>query len=357
MQEEDKHEAFFTAETKINTIRYTPSGELVFFGDANGNLYTKRKNSPNYSYFQCNPEHDIDIPLSIQSINKLEIERSSDSRATLLLSMDKSIEIWKLFSQPNASNQSKIVGKKEKTLAGVHECTINSLSMCQNQKNFISSDDLNLFLWDLNRDDSVFHIVDHKETVKPITEVITCAKYHPHNTHEIMWTSTNGSIRLGDLRSKVIMDKPTQVLKYESSKSWYYEELVVSISSAEFCKAHESIVARDYFTVKYWDLRNPSSPYLIADIIEDQNLSMSDLYQTQAICAEFEVKDCLSSEYSITGGYGEVFIIHRTTGEVYKQSFDTNQEILHLDTTEQGDITFAMSECLYNVQLSPDLFN
>ncbi|OMJ94943.1 hypothetical protein SteCoe_1803 [Stentor coeruleus] len=357
MQDEEKLDTFYTSESKINSIKYSQSGSLLFFGDTNGNLYIKPKNSSQFSSFQCNFDSEIDVPMCYQPINKIEIAKSSDSRAIILTALDKSLESWKIFPQPQSNGCTKLVGKQENSVSGVHECTINSISMCQNMKNFLTSDDLNIFLWDLEKSDSVLHIVDHKETVQPISEVITGAKFHPHNTYEIMWTSTNGSIRLGDMRTKLIMDKPGSVLKYESSKSWYYEELVVSISSAEFCKSHESIVARDYFTVKYWDLRKTNSPYLIADVIEEQNLCMSELYQTQAICAEFEVKDCLGSEYGVTGGYGEVFFIHRPTGEVFKQSFDTNQEILHIDTNDQGDITFAMNESLYTRSLTQDLLH
>ena len=87
---------------------------------------------------------------------------------------------------PDAFSHSKLSGKRENILTGVHECTINSISMCQNSKNFLSSDDLNVFLWDLTRFDQVCHIVDHKETVRPISEVITCAKFSPKNSYEIL---------------------------------------------------------------------------------------------------------------------------------------------------------------------------
>jgi hypothetical protein len=137
------------------------------------------------------------------------------------------------------------------------------------------------------------------------------------------------------------MDKPTQMFKYESNTSWYYEELVVSISYAEFCKYHDSIIARDFFSVKYWDLRNTTVPYLIADVIENQNLSMSELYQSQAICAEFEVKDCLQSKYSITGAYGELVIIERETGNVFHEKLEGNHEILHIDIGEDGEAAYS----------------
>ena len=105
-------------------------------------------------------------------------------------------------------------------------------------------------------------------------------------------------------------------------------------------------MARDYFTVKYWDLRNNSRPCLKVDVIENSTMSMNDLYQSQAICAEFEVKDCDSSEFCITGAYGKVALINRLDGSVDEYNVGSQNEVLHLDINANGDIVFGEAEFL-----------
>jgi WD40 repeat protein len=335
---------------KLNSIKYNSNGSLLFTCDNTGIVYIKEKDSESPSSFECDSQYidseDLSITHKLNSINKIDIQKSSNNRACILLAIDKQIEIWKIYPQPNSLKNSELGGKKENSLIGVHECTINSISMCQNFKNFLSSDDLNVYLWDFNRLDKVCHIVDHKRSVNPLSEVITSCKFHPNNSYEILWTSTNGSIRLGDLRAKFLMDSPTQVLKYTSSSMRYYDDVIVSLSYADFCKNAECIVARDYFSVKYWDLRNTSSPCVIANVIENTNKCMQDLYESHAICAEFEVKDSFNSDFCATGTYGSVAIVERLTGTVRHKLVDTQTEILHLDVSNDGQVAFAASECL-----------
>ena len=338
---------YWLLQGKVCYVKYNPIGSILVASDSLGNIYAKEfsKNN-NLSSFQVGLDSCEDTFASIKPAAKIEFIKSSKTRANILTAIDKSIEIWKIFPQPCGPSQSMLSLKRDSSLDGVHECTINSLSMCQNNKNFISSDDLNIYLWDISYTNKVCHIVDHKKNLKPISEVITSAKFHPNNSHEILWTSTNGSIRVGDLRTKFLLDQPTQIFKYVSNSNSYFDELVASLSYAEFCNNAECIVARDYFTVKYWDLRNNSRPCLKVDVIENSTMSMNDLYQSQAICAEFEVKDCDSSEFCITGAYGKVALINRLDGSVDEYNVGSQNEVLHLDINANGDIVFGEAEFL-----------
>ena len=350
MEENKANEDYWILSGKINSIKYNNTGDLLFIGDNHGNINIKQKSADEFSCFQCNAETYDESP-QIASINKIELLSSSKNRALLLTAIDKSVELWKIYPQPDINSKHSLTGKKDNSLAGVHECTINSLSLCQNYKDFLSSDDLNVYLWDINRLDTVFRIVDHKTTIKrkdKIKEVITSAKFHPHNSYTLLWTSTNGSIRIGDLRTNLLMDKPSQVFKYISASKWYYKKLVISLSYAEFCKNTDCIISRDYFTVKYWDMRNTASPCMIVDVIDNSSLSMNELYQSQKICAEFEVIDSASSDFCITGTYGEVLIINRVDGKITSKALQTSDDVLHLDLDGDGNIAVAASQYLYN---------
>lgn len=340
----------YTLEASIKCLKYSKSGSMLILGDKFGNLHIKSSACPNLSSLQLASDLPEGFDSNSQSINKLEIQRSSPNRALLLASIDKSIKFLKIFPQPSLSGLSHSV-KIDLSLDGVHECTINSLTLCCNESNFISSDDLNLYLWDISRNDQVCHIVNHKETVNEINEVITSAKFHPTNSAEFLWTSTNGTIRIGDLRTKLIMDKPIHSLKYCSNSSWYFEELVQSISYAEFCEFNSNVVARDYFTVKFWDLRNCNCPCLVSDVVADKNLTMKEICESEVIFYDFEVKDCKNSEFVVTGGRGEVVIVNKVSGKVLNVPTENSEFVIHVDVC--GDsVAYASDNTLGFFQLS-----
>lgn len=340
----------FTLNTSIRCLKYTKSGTMLIIGDKFGCLHIKSPNNPNMSSIQTTTDLPEGYDSISHSINKLEITNSSSNRAIILTSIDKSIKSWTIYPQP--SNSGPIFsGKQNFSLDGVHDCTINSLTISPNSQNFISSDDLNLYLWDLTQTDQVIHIVNHKQTVNEINEVITSANFHPMNSSEFLWTSTNGTIRIGDLRSKLIMDKPVNSFKYNSNSNWYYEELVHSISYAEFCRFQQTVVARDYFTVKFWDLRNNSNPYLVADVVADRSLTMREICESQVIFYDFEAKECLNSEYVVTGGRGQVAIVNRVTGKIVYVPMESQNFVVHVDVC--GDnVAYASDDMIGFFQLS-----
>ena len=333
-------------------MKYTKHGKMLLMGDHSGSLHILP-----YPYTSLHSTHTTPDYLEVEleendsiSINRLEVFRSSDTRAQVITAVDKSIKLFKIFRQPGPEG-FYYTGKADNELDGVHECTINSISLCSNDSNFLSSDDLNIYLWDISRKDKVFHAVSHKQTVQEINEVITSAKFHPERSHELLWTSTNGTIRTGDLRTKLIMDRPTSTFKYSSNSSWYYEDLVQSISYAEFCRNFDLIVARDYFTVKFWDLRVNSAPVLVADVVEDKNLSMRDVCESQVIFYDFEVKDSPGSEFVVTGGREEVLTIARSDGRVNRVQVATKDFVVHIDVNDEGVAAYASANSMGFVNL------
>lgn len=340
----------FTLETSIKCLKYNKSGSMLILGDKFGCLHIKSPNSASMSSIQTTSDLPEGYDSVSHSINKIEIVESSSNRAVVLASIDKSIKSWKIYPQPSDSGQT-FSGKQSFSLDGVHDCTINSLSINPNGQNFISSDDLNLYLWDLNETQQVIHIVNHKQTVSEINEVITSAKFHPVNSSEFLWTSTNGTIRIGDLRTKLIMDKPVNAFKYNSNSNWYYEELVHSISYAEFCRFQQTVVARDYFTVKFWDLRNSSNPYLVADVVADKSLTMREICESQVIFYDFEAKECLASEYVVTGGRGQIAVVCRNSGKIVNVPMECQDFVVHVDVC--GDcVAYASDDTIGFFQLS-----
>jgi serine/threonine-protein phosphatase 2A regulatory subunit B len=62
---------------------------------------------------------------------------------------------------------------------GGHEFNINSLSVCPNGEYFVSSDDLRVLLWNYERTDTSFVLLDSKpSSMEELNEVITNTAFH-----------------------------------------------------------------------------------------------------------------------------------------------------------------------------------
>ena len=58
----------------------------------------------------------------------------------------------------------------------LHNYHINSISIAANGENFISSDDLRIYLWDLENTNEAFNIIDLKpDNFEELNEVITAS--------------------------------------------------------------------------------------------------------------------------------------------------------------------------------------
>jgi len=94
-----------------------------------------------------------------------------------------------------------------------------------------------------------------------LTEVITCADFHPQECNVLIYATSKGVIRMGDLRSSALCEQYTK--EYEDTESdigGFFQELVTTISDVKFSPDGNFIVSRDYLTMKIWDPRveNPS---------------------------------------------------------------------------------------------------
>lgn len=97
------------------------------------------------------------------------------------------------------------------------------------QETFISTDDLRINLWNVNISNEAFGkfslfpanhspsfsfsshtigIVDIKpENMDELTEVITCADFHPQLCNVLIYATSKGVIRMGDLRQSALCEK------------------------------------------------------------------------------------------------------------------------------------------------------
>lgn len=201
-----------------------------------------------YTEFQShNREFDILKSVEIgEEINKIKwLPRRSHSHC-LLSTNDKKIKLWKVFeksanivAENNLSRKVMpggitYIGKlnrhflttadlklprlvhdnlsvaavPRKIYANAHRYDINSISVNSDGETFISSDDLRINLWNLNIQDKSFQIVDiAPASLEELTEVITAAEFHPIFCNWFMYASSNGRIKLADMRERALCDQ------------------------------------------------------------------------------------------------------------------------------------------------------
>lgn len=105
-----------------------------------------------------------------------------------------------------------------------HSYHINSLSLNSDGETFLSSDDLTVNTWNLERSDVSFskssgEIIDDSDSllvdiidIKPtqmeeLAEVITCAHFHPFHCSILAHSSSKGILSICDLRQAAIIDR------------------------------------------------------------------------------------------------------------------------------------------------------
>ena len=167
--------------------------------------------------------------------------------------LDKTIKLWKVFeksikvvSENNLGDRmsappplSKELLKMPKMIyhdsitaaiprkiyQNAHGYHINSISVNSDGETYISADDLRINLWNLDISDQSFSmllamtlsltsfsilildIVDIKPVnMEELTEVITCAEFHPTNCNMFVYCSSKGIIRLNDMRMNALCD-------------------------------------------------------------------------------------------------------------------------------------------------------
>lgn len=171
-------------EDVISAMSFDKTGNYLALGDKAGRLIifqqnivkkSKRKFSE-FNYITEIQSHyrDFDYLKSVdveEKINALEWLPPQNNNLFILTSNDKTIKLWKIshkvvkkseqFPNRKSINKENLALPKlklidqglcpslKRTYANLHSYHVNSLSVCANGENFISSDDLAMYLWDI----------------------------------------------------------------------------------------------------------------------------------------------------------------------------------------------------------------
>ena len=348
----------------ISTVEFDHSGDYLASGDHGGRVvlferlgmeggaekvpmddsssmdmrHIPRDDELEYRYlteFQSHdPEFDYLKSIEIEEkVNKIRwLRRWGDKRShTLLTTNDKTIKLWKVYERkvshvvdynghpsgglrlPGIGSTEMVVSSKcRRVYPAGHTYHINSISLCSDQETFLSADDLRINLWHFEQPSLSFNIVDIKpEMMEDLTEVITCAAFHPTAPHVFAYGSSKGLTRLADMRAAALCDSHSKLFNgYESAtgEKSFFSEIVASVNDIKFI-GHEGhhILTRDYLTTKVWDLRYEDQPIYEHEVHGGLKSKLSQLYESDAIFDKFDC--CASGDGSMiaTGTYSNFF--------------------------------------------------
>eukprot|EP01132_Coremiostelium_polycephalum_P003338 gene3338-4184_t len=323
-----------------------------------------------YSEFQSHePEFDYLKSLEIEEkINKIKWVPRQNNAHFLLTTNDKTIKLWKVYekklkevsSTPTSSvvngiNSSNIVvnnrsqqqqqqnfinnnnhfnnnfnhkiprltttkesviqiaSTPRKVYQNAHAYHINSISLNSDGETYISSDDLRIHLWNLNINTECFNVVDIKPTnMEDLTEVITSAEFHPISCNIFMYSSSKGTIKLGDLRSSALCDNHAKVFEEtdDPSTKSFFSEIISSISDIKFSRDGRYILSRDFLTLKLWDVNMENRPIKTIQIHDYLRPKLCDLYENDCIFDKFECTLSHDGNQMLTGSYHNYFHIY-----------------------------------------------
>ena len=311
-----------------------------------------------YTEFQSHePEFDCLKSLEIEEkINGIQWSKASGCGLFLLATNDKTIKFWKVYDKkikrvstvlvvspttrrtrtqqwgkgrgefvtPTLSqsqlhiprlthSQTITTAAPKRVYANAHGYHINSISLNSDQQTFISADDLRINMWDLDRANESFNIVDIKPSnIEELTEVITAATFSPTHCHLLAYATSRGSVRLVDLREQALCDSHSRQFEQEedvSTKS-FFSEIIASIADVKFAGSEgRYVVSRDYLSVKVWDVAMESRPVHTIAVHDYLKTHLCDLYENDCIFDQFDCSIASSGTRGITGSYNNHFVL------------------------------------------------
>jgi len=200
-----------------------------------------------------------------------------------------------------------------------------------------------------------FGIVDIKpENMDDLTEVITSSAFHPLRCNILVYATSKGAIRLGDLRDHALCDQHAKVFEEpDNDIGGFFQELVTTISDIKFSRDGRFIVSRDYLTMKVWDLRYEKKPVKTVKFHDHLISKLCDLYENDSIFDKFECCWNQNSLQLLTGSYNNNFYICDVWGtkpeiralhatkpgqSPNKDRLDSTQKVLHVDWHPRADL-------------------
>ena len=261
-----------------------------------------------------------------------------------------------------------------RSFRGVHQCSVHSVSSNCDGSTFLSADDLQLLLFDVQHSHTAVGVVDVsggrlREGLGDrgcggvveggaVDELLTVARFHPSHPSLLCHGSSTGLVRLVDLRLRFTWDS-TAVASFTAATlhstaaappashsngsqplhstalpiPGYYRSITDSISDLRWTVGGAAsgggsggvgssgsssgdvryVVTRDYLLVRVWDLRHLLYPVYVSHVHPHLLASLPQLLESEALFDSFQLAVAPDGRQLVTGTYSNSFTLHDTT--------------------------------------------
>mmetsp|Transcript_28213 Transcript_28213/g.31338 ORF Transcript_28213/g.31338 Transcript_28213/m.31338 type:complete len:395 (-) Transcript_28213:126-1310(-) len=354
----------------ISSLCFDTTGDYLAVGYNCGQVVVlKQEEDSTYQLYTEFKSHDaeFDFLTSMEIEEKINMIRwypFSGHANYMMTCNDKTIKLFKMVERGRSAggegeeSYPDVQVTNKQTFEGAHTYNINSIAFNSDGETWISADDLRINLWNVNIANEAFSIVDIKpENMDDLTEVITSAAFHPLRCNVLVYATSKGAIRLGDMRDHALCDNFSKVFEEpESDIGGFFQELVTTISDVKFSRCGRFILSRDYLTQKVWDLRMETAPVKTIKFHDHLISKLCDLYENDSIFDKFECCWNPNSSRVLTGSYNNNFYICDVFGEqagvralsatkpgqpandLFRDRLDSTQKVLHVDWHPKQDL-------------------
>ncbi|KAL3318979.1 Serine/threonine-protein phosphatase 2A 55 kDa regulatory subunit B beta isoform [Cichlidogyrus casuarinus] len=334
----------------INCLENDPTGRFAATGSKFGEVaiyhYPDDKNSGCTPYLNfTSHKSEIDNFASVgivESISALSWLPHQTDHLTFLASGFRSIKLWKVSKRtreaydfniredentlpvvksyqitspldlkvPKLRDKNAHVNEAtlKATFTSAHRFQINSISACSDQETFISSDDIQVNLWNLNNQSEVFNIVNlQEENLELLTQVITCSRFHPSDCSLLAYGTSKGAIRIADLRARALCDNPA--LTFDEHEPTVQLQVIKSLFDVRFDSGGFKIASRNFLDLRVWDMRNSSAPVHVFPL-HDEVFSRSEISFRKCFFDRFNCSWSHDDRFLATGLFGNCVALY-----------------------------------------------
>ncbi|EGC38728.1 hypothetical protein DICPUDRAFT_148537 [Dictyostelium purpureum] len=224
------------------------------------------------------------------NVNKININNNSDSYSQFRIKFDlkRSFEHEEIFN-------------------------INSISLNSDGNTFLSSDELRVYLWDLNQNQECYNIIDLKpNNMQLLNEVIRVTKFHPVSCNLLMYGTSKGSLKLCDMRESALINTHSKVYErqalYDDDNA--FSDYLNSIFDMSFSLDGRYIVSRNLQTLTIWDMNMDSKPLANYNLYNQNllNQKLYDMHESSSFVDKFQCS-FINQNQVITGSYDNKCLI------------------------------------------------
>mmetsp|Transcript_8404 Transcript_8404/g.20807 ORF Transcript_8404/g.20807 Transcript_8404/m.20807 type:complete len:560 (-) Transcript_8404:130-1809(-) len=323
-------------EERVNQVKWFHSASsainLITTNDKRIKLWSvKNRRARNISNFNFRPNMNVRPPTTSEALSaSMEKKAIRSSKGYRSNAMDVATIVnsqlsgggrlkrpYNALRVPCISNVNYVMSAVcRRNYANGHLYHIHSVDINTDGETFISADDLHINLWNFEVMHESFNIVDMQPgNMDELTEVITSALFHPSHCNIMAYSSSKGTIRLSDLRQSALCDRNSKVFEIQRASGEshsFFTEIVANVTDVKFTPNGNELIARDYLSVKRWDLRKESEPVCVYNVQDALMPKLVDLYENDCIFDKFECCMSHTGEHIASGSYSNTFRIFGT---------------------------------------------